>query len=55
MKPYKIGGTITDNVLTNGLGALNLSACKQNGSFPKNLLEFDFREGEMKLHEARSH
>lgn len=53
MKPYKIGGTITDNVLENGLGALNLAACKQKGTFPNNLLEFDFRDNELKLHEAQ--
>ena len=40
IKPYKI--TITDNILKNGVGAINLEDCKLNGSSPTNLLEFGF-------------
>ncbi|MFP3786935.1 hypothetical protein, partial [Burkholderia sp. SIMBA_024] len=31
MKPYKIGGTITDNLLENEVGAINIDACVENG------------------------
>ncbi len=53
MKPYKIGGTITDNVLENNLGAMNMDACRINGSSPTNLLEFGFRKNEIRIHEAQ--
>ncbi len=49
-KPYKI--TITDNILTNGVGAINTEICKINGVSPTNLLEFGFAENEEKYHEA---
>lgn len=53
MKPYKIGGTLTDNILENQVGAMNIDACKLNGSSPTNLLEFGFRKKEERIHEAQ--
>jgi len=53
MKPYKIGGTITDNILENEVGAMNIDECKLNGSCPTNLLEFGFRRNEKRTHEAQ--
>jgi site-specific DNA-methyltransferase (adenine-specific) len=53
MKPYKIGGTITDNILENEVGAMNINECKLNGSCPTNLLEFGFRRNEKRTHEAQ--
>ena len=53
VKPYKIGGTITDNILENEQGAINLDECSINGSSPTNLLEFDFRANEKRIHEAQ--
>jgi site-specific DNA-methyltransferase (adenine-specific) len=50
-KPYEI--TITDNVLKNRVGAINIRDCQINGSSPTNLLEFDFRPNEPKFHEAQ--
>lgn len=53
MKPYKIGGTITDNVLENEVGAITTEAGQINGSSPTNLLEFGFRKNEKRIHEAQ--
>ena len=53
MKPYKIGGTITDTILENEVGAMNIDACKLNGVSPTNLLELGFRKGEKRTHEAQ--
>ena len=53
MKPYKIGGTITDNILKNEVGAMNIDACRLNGTNPTNLLEFGFRTNEKRMHEAQ--
>jgi site-specific DNA-methyltransferase (adenine-specific) len=52
-KPYKI--TITDNILKNGVGALNIAECKINETSPTNLLEFGFESvyDENKFHEAQ--
>ncbi|WP_375560780.1 DNA-methyltransferase [Bernardetia sp. OM2101] len=52
-KPYKI--TITDNILKNDVGALNIEECKINGTSPTNLLEFGFESvyDENKFHEAQ--
>jgi len=50
-KPYKI--TITDNILKNGVGAINIDDCKINGNSPTNLLEFGFGKNEHKFHEAQ--
>lgn len=50
-KPYKI--TIADNILKNGVGAMNTEACQTNGSLPTNLLEFGFASEEERIHEAQ--
>jgi site-specific DNA-methyltransferase (adenine-specific) len=51
IKPYKI--TITDNILKNGVGAINIEDCKLNGTSPTNLLEFGFAPNETRVHEAQ--
>lgn len=43
--------TITDNVLENELGAINIEACLADGKSPTNLLKFDL--GEERVHEAQ--
>lgn len=53
MKPYKIGGTISSNVLENDLGAINVKACQENDATPTNLLAFGYEKGERKIHEAQ--
>lgn len=53
MKPYTIGGTITDNLLENDVGAMNIEECQINGSSPTNMLEFSFRKNEKRIHEAQ--
>ncbi len=53
MKPYKIGSTITDNILEYEVGAINLKDCQINGSNPTTLLEFSFSKNEVKIHEAQ--
>lgn len=53
MKPYDIGGTITDNILMHEVGAMNVGACNVNGVSPTNLLEFSFKKNEGRLHEAQ--
>ncbi len=50
IKPYRIGGTIADNVLEHGVGAMNIEAC---GGNPTNLLEFGFRKGERRIHDTQ--
>ena len=50
-KPYK--HTITDNILENKVGAMNIEECKINGLSPTNLLEFSFEKYEKKIHEAQ--
>lgn len=50
-KPYKI--TITDNILKNKVGAINITECKKNGVSPTNLLEFGYAKGEKRIHEAQ--
>ncbi len=52
-KPYKIGGTVTDNVLQYGVGAINIDECQINGANPTNVLEFGFRQHEERVHEAQ--
>jgi len=51
-KPYTTV-TITDNVLENKLGAMNVEACSINGKSPTNILKFGFQEGENGLHETQ--
>ena len=53
VKPYKIGGTIADNVLEHGVGAMNIEECQQNGTNPTNILEFGFEKSERRIHEAQ--
>lgn len=53
VKPYKIGGTIADNVLENSVGAINLEDCQVQGTNPTNLLEFGFSKNERRVHEAQ--
>jgi site-specific DNA-methyltransferase (adenine-specific) len=53
IKPYKIGGTIADNILENGVGAMNLEACQIRGTNPTNVLEFGFQKDEHRIHEAQ--
>lgn len=53
MKPYRIGGTIADNVLEHGVGAMNLQECQIHGSNPTNVLEFGFQKNERRIHEAQ--
>lgn len=49
MKPYRVGGTITDNLLENGVGALNVSL-SDNGT---NMLDYGFAKHEKRMHEAQ--
>jgi site-specific DNA-methyltransferase (adenine-specific) len=49
-KPYKIGGTIADNVLQYGLGAFNESILRKYGQEPDNVLHFQSRQSDMGLH-----
>ena len=53
VKPYKIGGTIADNVLKHGVGAINLADCQIEGTNPTNLLAFGFQKDEQRIHEAQ--
>ncbi len=50
-KPYAY--TITDNVLTNGVGAINIGECLIEGKSPTNLLRFGFGKDEGRYHEAQ--
>lgn len=50
-KPYKI--TIADNILKNGVGAINTEDCKIGDSLPTNLIEFGFGSKEERIHEAQ--
>ena len=50
-KPYD--RTITDNVIENEVGAMNIEACLIDGKSPTNILEFGFRNDEEKVHEAQ--
>ena len=53
VKPYTIGGTITDNILNHEVGAMNVAECNINNASPTNLLEFAFKKSENRLHEAQ--
>ncbi len=52
-KPYCIGGTIADNVLEHGVGAMNTEACQHHGIGATNILEFGFGKDEKRIHEAQ--
>lgn len=49
-KPYKIGTTIADNVLTHGVGAFNEEAFLKYEPTPDNVLTCGFEAGETGLH-----
>lgn len=49
-KPYKIGSTIADNVITHGVGAFNEEALTRYAGGPENLLQLGFARGEGGLH-----
>lgn len=53
MKPYRIGGTIADNVLEHGVGAMNIEDCQIRGASPTNILDFGFGNNEERIHEAQ--
>jgi site-specific DNA-methyltransferase (adenine-specific) len=50
-KPYP--RTVTDAVLDNGVGAVNLEACLIDGKAPSNLVNFRFEPDEPRIHEAQ--
>jgi len=50
-KPYE--KTITDNIIENEIGAMNIGACLIDGKNPTNLLEIGFRTHEERSHEAQ--
>lgn len=50
-KPYD--KTITDNIIENQVGAMNIAECLVDGKSPTNVLEFDFRADENRIHEAQ--
>jgi site-specific DNA-methyltransferase (adenine-specific) len=50
-KPYKY--TITDNILKNSVGAMNIDKNKINGKSPYNLLKFAFDKKEQVVHQAQ--
>jgi site-specific DNA-methyltransferase (adenine-specific) len=50
-KPYAY--TITDTVLENGLGAINIGATLVDGKSPSNILKFWFDTNEKRYHEAQ--
>ena len=52
-KPYCIGGTIADNVLEHGVGAMNTDACQHHGLGTTNVFEFGFAKEEQRIHEAQ--
>ena len=52
-KPYCIGGTIADNVLEHGVGAMNTDACQHHGIGATNVLEFGFAKEDKRIHEAQ--
>ncbi|MDE0040688.1 MAG: site-specific DNA-methyltransferase [Candidatus Poribacteria bacterium] len=50
-KPYE--RTITDNIVENEVGGMNVAECLIDGKSPTNVLEIDFRADENRLHEAQ--
>jgi len=53
MKPYKIGSTVTDNILTHKVGAMNIEAIKSLNFGATNQFEVGFDRREGGLHEAQ--
>ena len=52
-KPYKIGNTISDNIIENEVGAINTGNLKSKNLNSTNLLEFGFEKNEIRIHEAQ--
>ena len=52
-KPYKIGNTISDNIIENEVGAINTGSLKSKNLNSTNLLEFGFEKNEIRIHEAQ--
>lgn len=50
-KPYR--HTLTDAVLQNGVGAVNVDACLIDGKMPSNVLDFWYEPDEERVHEAQ--
>lgn len=50
-KPYR--HTLTDAVLQNGVGAVNVAACLVDGKMPSNVLNFWYEPNEVRVHEAQ--
>lgn len=50
MKPYKIGGTIADNVLSYGIGAYNESIIERYGQTSSNYISFESKKDDKGLH-----
>jgi site-specific DNA-methyltransferase (adenine-specific) len=50
-KPYD--HTVTDNIIENEVGGMNVAECLINGKSPTNVLEIDFRPNETRVHEAQ--
>jgi len=48
MKPYDSVVTLTDNVVKNEVGAMNMNISKIDNKDPKNILKFDFTKEEIK-------
>lgn len=53
VKPYAIGGTVTDNFLKNGLGAINTDLKSTYDVDNTTLLDFQFSRNEKRIHEAQ--
>lgn len=53
MKPYRVGTTITDNILEHGLGAYNENAALEYFGQPNNVLNIGFEINETGLHPAQ--
>ena len=49
-KPYKIGGTIADNVLQHNLGAFNETILKKYGQEPDNIFHVQSQQSDIGLH-----
>ncbi len=52
-KPYKIGGTISDNILNHGIGGFNQNALLEYVDRPDNILSIGFAPGEEGRHPAQ--
>ena len=50
MKPYKIGGTIADNLLDYGVGAYNEAIIQSFSQLPNNLISFRSSKFDTGLH-----